>query len=229
MLNNDFPRILTLLRKEQGYSQKKVAADLGISQALLSHYEKGIRECGLDFLVRVATYYDVSCDYLLGRTPHRNGTPFSSTPVSTGNSMVLGSSAEHQRRVLVNSLHIVFGILKKINSEGVTQHVCAYFFDGLYKVFRMLYSAHEKNPQEVFSLNRDLYSAQTDAHMLLEEAKAHYLLDGHSLEDAPGIKPEALPSLNPDKLSREFAQYAPSLLELVQKTEQSVLGKKRSE
>ena len=54
MPNNDFPRILTLLRKERGFSQKKAAADLGISQALLSHYEKGVRECGLDFLVRAA-------------------------------------------------------------------------------------------------------------------------------------------------------------------------------
>ena len=57
MINNDFPRILTLLRKEQGFSQKKVAEDLGISQALLSHYEKGIRECGLNFVVKVADYY----------------------------------------------------------------------------------------------------------------------------------------------------------------------------
>ena len=68
-MNSDFPRILTLLRKEQGISQKKAAADLGISQALLSHYEKGIRECGLDFIVRTADYYGVSCDYLLGKTP----------------------------------------------------------------------------------------------------------------------------------------------------------------
>ncbi|MFQ6829403.1 MAG: helix-turn-helix domain-containing protein, partial [Acutalibacter sp.] len=80
MPNNDFPRILTLLRKERGFSQKKAAADLGISQALLSHYEKGVRECGLDFLVRAAAYYGVSCDYLLGRTPHRGTAPAGSPP-----------------------------------------------------------------------------------------------------------------------------------------------------
>ena len=51
-MNSDFPRIITFLRKERGLSQKQVASDLGISQALLSHYEKGIRECGLDFLVK---------------------------------------------------------------------------------------------------------------------------------------------------------------------------------
>ena len=65
-MNSDFPRIITFLRKERGLSQKQVASDLGISQALLSHYEKGIRECGLDFLVKTAEYYDVSTDYLLG-------------------------------------------------------------------------------------------------------------------------------------------------------------------
>ena len=43
-MNSSFPRIITLLRKERGLSQKKVAEELNVSQALLSHYEKGIRK-----------------------------------------------------------------------------------------------------------------------------------------------------------------------------------------
>lgn len=54
------------LRKRRGISQKEAASALGISQALLSHYEKGIRECSLDFVKKAAKYYDVTCDYLLG-------------------------------------------------------------------------------------------------------------------------------------------------------------------
>lgn len=57
---------LVSLRKEKNLSQKEAAVALGVSQGLLSHYEKGIRECGLDFLCRAATFYDVSSDYLLG-------------------------------------------------------------------------------------------------------------------------------------------------------------------
>ena len=57
---------LVSLRKDKNLSQKEAAAALGVSQGLLSHYEKGIRECGLDFLCRAATFYDVSSDYLLG-------------------------------------------------------------------------------------------------------------------------------------------------------------------
>ena len=57
---------LVKLRNERNLSQKEAAAALGVSQALLSHYEKGIRECGLDFLCRAALFYDASTDYLLG-------------------------------------------------------------------------------------------------------------------------------------------------------------------
>lgn len=44
---------------------------MGVSQALLSHYEKGIRECGLDFLCRASSFYDVSTDYILGLTDNK--------------------------------------------------------------------------------------------------------------------------------------------------------------
>lgn len=71
-MERNFPVIISELRKEKGLSQKEAAAKLGISQALLSHYEKGIRECGQSFLIRIADFYDVSCDYLLGRTNERN-------------------------------------------------------------------------------------------------------------------------------------------------------------
>ena len=72
-MKSDFPRVLSLLRKEKGISQKEAANQLGVSQALLSHYEKGIRECGLDFLIRAADFYGVSADYLLGRSADPDG------------------------------------------------------------------------------------------------------------------------------------------------------------
>ena len=73
-MNKDFPRVMKLLRKERGLRQKEAADQLGVAQALLSHYENGKRECGLDFLVTAADFYGVSVDYILGRTSSRNGT-----------------------------------------------------------------------------------------------------------------------------------------------------------
>ena len=68
----DFSRTLSLLRQEMGISQRKAAAALGISQALLSHYENGAREPGLGFVCRACDYYGVSADYLLCRTDRPN-------------------------------------------------------------------------------------------------------------------------------------------------------------
>ena len=71
---SDFSRCLSLLRQERGVSQRAAAKDLGISQALLSHYENGVREPGLAFVVKACNYYHVSADFLLGRTLSRDGT-----------------------------------------------------------------------------------------------------------------------------------------------------------
>ena len=72
-MEHSFPHTLSALRKSRGLSQRQAAADLGISQALLSHYENGAREPGLPFVVKVCDYYGVSADYLLGRTNFSDG------------------------------------------------------------------------------------------------------------------------------------------------------------
>ncbi|NLX78504.1 MAG: helix-turn-helix transcriptional regulator [Clostridiales bacterium] len=72
-MSSEFGSRLTSLRRERGVSQKEVAEALGVSQALLSHYEKGIRECGLDFIRKASNYYDVTADYLLGLSENRRG------------------------------------------------------------------------------------------------------------------------------------------------------------
>ena len=72
-MERSFSVILSRLRKEKNMSQKETAAGLGVSQALLSHYENGIRECGLDFIIKAADFYNVTTDYLLGRSDSKQG------------------------------------------------------------------------------------------------------------------------------------------------------------
>jgi transcriptional regulator with XRE-family HTH domain len=66
-MSSALPASLICLRKKRKLSQREAAAQLNISQSMLSHYERGIREGSLDFLVRAAQFYAVSCDVLLGR------------------------------------------------------------------------------------------------------------------------------------------------------------------
>ena len=76
---------LASLRKEKNISQKEAAYKLGVSQALLSHYENGIRECRLDFVAKACDYYDVTADYLLGITENRRALDdiYTDTELST--------------------------------------------------------------------------------------------------------------------------------------------------
>ena len=66
-MERGFGTILSALRREHGISQRALAADLHVSQALLSHYENGAREPGLPLVCRICDYFGVSADYLLGR------------------------------------------------------------------------------------------------------------------------------------------------------------------
>ena len=122
-MTSDFSRCLSLLRQEKGISQRAAAKDLGISQALLSHYENGVREPGLAFVIRACDYYNVSADFLLGRTLARDGTTIVSPDelydYSAEKDNVLHGSimATLNKKLLVNSIGVLFDLLSKTGSR----------------------------------------------------------------------------------------------------------------
>ena len=56
------------LRKKKGISQLRLAMDLSTTQNTISRYETGEREPGIIELIKIADYFNVSVDYLIGRT-----------------------------------------------------------------------------------------------------------------------------------------------------------------
>ena len=59
---------LKKLRKERNISQLKLAIDLNMNQNSISRYENLEREADYETLIKFADYFDVSIDYLVGRT-----------------------------------------------------------------------------------------------------------------------------------------------------------------
>ena len=59
---------LRQLRRSRGYTQVSLQMKTGIEQSLLSKYETGERIPPTETLIKLADLYDVSIDYLLGRT-----------------------------------------------------------------------------------------------------------------------------------------------------------------
>ena len=63
---------LRRLRESVKLSQVKMAELLGVKQSSINRYEQGQSAPSLETLVRYADYFDVSLDYLLGRTDEKN-------------------------------------------------------------------------------------------------------------------------------------------------------------
>lgn len=193
-----FAVVLSQLRKERGISQKKAATDLGISQALLSHYEKGIRECGLDFVIRCSKYYGVTTDYLLGVSDNRNGV---STDYLSGVEGVDGKSV----KTLADATKYLLEMTAAATSQTTERtHIYDYYMLSLYRGALTLAKAGVL-PKEMFKLDytiaRDLASAaiavqdakfvliedksrtgmdttqKTALHALIEQAEAHILMN----------------------------------------------------
>ena len=63
------------LRIDKGYTQKQLGEYLGISQNTYSQYEIGVLNYPIDVLIKLADLYNVSIDYLVGRTSTKKPYP----------------------------------------------------------------------------------------------------------------------------------------------------------
>lgn len=69
---------LLQLRKQNSLSQEQVAQIIGVSKQAYGHYEREERELGYDMLCKLADYYNVSVDYLIGH----DSSPLAERPMS---------------------------------------------------------------------------------------------------------------------------------------------------
>lgn len=207
----DFSRVLAFLRKERGLSQRNAAEALGISQALLSHYETGAREPGLPFIVRACDFYGVSADYMLGRTLVRDGAALDPEGVYDAQSDKqnrLGRASVSSmlgRKMVVNAVSVLFDIAGRSDSTALTTELTNYFGGAIYKMFRHFCAQGGANG--LFSAPDRAYGPASDADMAESEARLLAILYQKS-------NPPQLPGISHDTLSEEYPQLVRSLLTL---------------
>lgn len=228
-MKNEFSRIITLLRKEKGITQKQAAIDLNITQSLLSHYEKGIRECSLDFVVKVSKYYNVSCDYLLGTSFNPNGSIIKFDDIHDSNNDNDNKLSGKQsilpslnKKVIFNSLNIIFDMLSKSNSKSLINEVSSLLMLQIYKSFRMIYLSNKENNENLFSLNNTQYFPYCTAYNAIIESNIEQILQGKKINNDEVLKNKDVFFLNNNKLSQDYSLYSSSLLSLIQNTETKI-------
>lgn len=220
----EFNRVLTLLRKERGITQKQAAQELGISQAQLSHYEKGIRECSLAFVVQVADYYSVSCDYLLGRSAERSGQTIRvedlpEQAAATSGSRFRGSVLPTMYKKLIeNSLDILFDKLQASKDKQVINAVSHYLMLAVYNMFRYFVQASGGNAVGMFRIGATRWQPASDAAMKNAQADLAVALCGEN-GDKDSLDPATV-GLGNESLTRDYPRHATSLLNLVKNAEE---------
>lgn len=217
-MNKDFPRVIKLLRKERGLRQKEAAEQMGVAQALLSHYENGKRECGLDFLVRAADFYGVSVDYLLGRTNSRTGTVVSEEelPESTvsekfeGNPTGMGIML--RKKLVTNSLEIIYSLLMKTRNNKLAKAVTSYLQTAVYRAYRMVYSAGGENDENCFAVSVEDVAGASAAKMSIDDIHAKAAAkDGTSDE-----------KITDKRIEAEFPKQSAALFNVISSAEKDI-------
>lgn len=61
------------LRKEKHLNQSGLALKLNITQYMISAYESGRNQPSIDLLIQMASFFNVSVDYLIGKSDVRHG------------------------------------------------------------------------------------------------------------------------------------------------------------
>jgi len=147
MSNTVFSKNMRKLREDKKISQKSAAASLNISQALLSHYEKGIRECGLDFLRRAAKFYNVSTDFMLGitKSPGENNTGVNvnlkkkiNDDLLRKNGKEYNISAALYKNLLNNAINYIFDEMKGKEYKEISIICGKYISLAIYCLFSIL-------------------------------------------------------------------------------------------
>ena len=65
-----FAKRLRELRIEKGLTQQQLADELKVDRTTVMKWEIGERETNFSMLVKIAKYFETSCDYLLGKTDY---------------------------------------------------------------------------------------------------------------------------------------------------------------
>ena len=211
-MKKELGRKIINLRKKRGLSQKDAAAQLGISQALLSHYEKGIRECGLEFVVKLAQFYEVSSDYLLGLSEAEVSVEIAESEEPSDAGYVKSNTfCLLNRRLNANSIAVIYSLLAKINNKKLSKSVSEYLAVAEYSVFRYIYSIKENNTDGLFRLNGSAVDRYCSSSLALSEARIKELT-----ENLEGL------NLSSDILAQEYPESFSSLHELIKNAEKCI-------
>lgn len=200
-MKNQFGKTISDLRLQNGWSQKETALKLGISQALLSHYEKGIRECGLDFLIKASKVFNCSTDYLLGITDSKE--PAKSDTDSISADLKQYPKFEKSRNDVINVFNLLYSITARLDNPEICKDFSKIMTAEVYIIARSFKNRYfdgnffKKEPREAE------FDAKKDRINALVSIFEHFSKENINL------------NLNADTLEKDYPTCSKSLFSII--------------
>ena len=189
----EYPNIRSL-REDHDFRQCDLASVLHVSQNTYSQYENGVIELTAERLGKLADFYNVSIDYLLGRTLSRDGAIIVADDLydSTDEKGNLRGSimATLQKKLVVNTTGVLFDLLGKCGDRTAITAAGDYLSTALYTLLRHFYRRGGGN-EDFFATDAvDFDAGVVDAAML--RSRAAYLRALSAAEKLPELTSDDL-------------------------------------
>ena len=210
------------LRRHRNITQVEMAELLGCTDRHYQKIEYGYVNVPSLTLIKLADFFGVTTDYLLGRTLTRDGTTIGTEELydisdEKDNSMRGSVLALLSKKLLVNSVGMLFDLLGKTGSREAIRAASNYLSTALYKVYRHLYHANPENNPDFFSVSqRHFMAGLADADMHLSEVELSDALAAHAKEKG------SFPPMHNDALMESYPGLYQSLLQIIHNTGERV-------
>ena len=219
-VNHSFPRIITLLRKEKGLSQKSAAEQsrhFPSSVVTLRKRREGMRPG----LCRTHRRFLRRIHRLSARPNPKPAQPSHVARSGAGCTDRRSVSTPASRQRVIDSLVVIYDLLDRAKNRAVSQEAVTFLSCAIYRVIRQL-AAHFPEPGEadLSTIAPDLARAMATAAM--EMSEAHMT---QSLQNSAGDQARLFP-LTSRVLTERYPAHAPGLLNLMVVTEGLFASKK---
>ncbi|NLZ45929.1 MAG: helix-turn-helix transcriptional regulator [Clostridiales bacterium] len=190
-IKSDFIRKIKYLRKERGLNQQQVANELSVTQATVSKLENGQIEPSINILRKIAMFFNVSCDYLLGISPDKSGRSLSKgndghivgeNGVSHTINEYGNIASKQQQKIIHKSLEMIYEIIDRCDIDALHMNASMILMLNIYKIFRALYNVNPYNIDEFYKINSTIYEDLVDSEIAGRQAVVKSLLNKNSRE-----------------------------------------------
>ena len=211
---NQFGERLRILRKRANENQGDLAAILDVTITQISDMETGKRSTTLEKFALICEHYQVSADYLLGRTLSRDGSIIEAGDVydSSGEKGSLRGSimATLQKKLVVNTAGVLFDQLGKTGSRPAITAAGDYLSGALYALLRQLYRRGGGN-EDFFAVSPGDYDGGlVQADMTMSQVRYRRALS----------QAEEVQEITPDTLTAGYPGLGQSVAQVIHNTDE---------